>query len=419
MPLYYAVILSLVSLSFPMISSVTRMFSTSLKNIGEETLNDIPGSNTKICGGLDLQRGASLDILQEGYGKAERLEESPRVIPRHRKGDGDQTLADVFGSSMEYWQLKDSNKCTRQTKSLSTVGMEAEERDAFAAMLKIGSNDRTKSQGDIEDVLKRRAKIYGDNLDPKWFRHDVDLGVRAKSIEDRSKARAMLAAAPLMLAQEGALEFRKRMLQGDASILSTIRLEETTTFSQVLKKLEAVPALAILKLCNKELGDFLMQSLRQQAEDLDYVQEVLDAVSNSALTPTMHAVLAGFRQRRTYGRFKNDGGSVAIDRLKFSHLASPEDHYGGSTVKRNSRTNYGASKELCRQFQRRGGCSKGAVCYFKHCCRKCGAKSHGASNCRDRGQIFEPPKNRDMSKSRDNNKRSRSMPFHSQRRRTR
>ena len=66
MPLYYSVILSLVSLSFPMISPVTRMFSTSLKNIGEETLNDIPGSNTKICGGLDLQRGASLDILQEG-----------------------------------------------------------------------------------------------------------------------------------------------------------------------------------------------------------------------------------------------------------------------------------------------------------------------------------------------------------------
>ena len=90
--------------------------------------------------------------------------------------------------------------------------------------------------------------IYDNILDPKQFSYDSDLGVKAKTMEERNKARAMLAAAPLMVAQLGALEFRKRMLKGDFSILSTIRLEDSMTISEVLKKLRAVSPLAILKL---------------------------------------------------------------------------------------------------------------------------------------------------------------------------
>ena len=297
--------------------------------------------------------------------------------------------------------------------------MEGKGKDTLGAMLNICSNFVTQSQRDIEEVLKRRAKIYGDTLDPKLFRYDSDLDVKAKSIEDRSKARAMLAAAPLMLAQEGALEFRKRMLEGDASILSTLKLEESTTFSQVLKKLATVPALAILRLCNKDLGDFVMESLLQHGEDLDYVQEVLDVASHSALTPTMHAVLAGFGRRRTYGRFKNNGGSVAMDRLKFSYLASPKDQFEESRMKINPRSKSRALKGLCLHFQRSGGCRKADFCYFEHCCVICGAKSHGAYDCRDRGQIFRTPKDKDMSKSRNKDKRSRSVPHHPRRQRTR
>ena len=215
----------------------------------------------------------------------------------------------------------------------------------------------------------------------------------------------MLAAAPLMLAQEGALEFRKRMLEGDVGVLSTLRLEESTTFSQVLKTLETVPALAILKLCNKELGDFVMDSLQQQSEDLDYVQEVLDAASHSALSPTKHAVLAGFCRRRSHGRFKKKGGSVAMERLKFLHLASPKDQYAGSRMKEDSRSKSTALNDLCHYFQRKVGCKKGDLCYYKHCCIICQFKSHGAFDCRDRGQRSVPPKGRNMCKSKDKNKR--------------
>ena len=71
----------------------------------------------------------------------------------------------------------------------------------------------------------------------------------------------MLAAAPLMMAQLGAQDLRKRMLEGDSSILSGLRLEDKMTVGQVLSKLKAVPPLTILKLCNKEVGDFVTENL--------------------------------------------------------------------------------------------------------------------------------------------------------------
>ena len=429
-PLMCAIIQSLVCSSFIIISFGNRMlgkiFSNNRVEASSEQGNEVyqnavvvsPGNNSTNCGRLHLQRGTSLNILHDGYGKAEKSGESIRIMPYHGKDGSNQTLADVLGSSMEYLQFKDSTKCRGHTKSLSAVSTEAKGRDALHAMLKIGSN-RTESEQAIEDVLKRRANIYGDNLDPTWFRLNIDLGLKATSIEDRSKARAMLAAAPLMLAQEGALEFRKRMLEGDASVLSTLRVEESTTFSQVLKKLEKVPPLAILKLCNKELGDFVINSLQQQSEDLDYVQEVLDAASESALSPTKHAVLAGFRQRRSYGSFKKNGESVAMERLKFLHLASPKDQYAGSTMRKDPRSTSKRLKGLCQYFQRIVGCKYGDLCNFEHYCVICDSKSHGAFYCRNRGQRFVPPKDRDMCKSKDKNKRSRSVPHHPRRSRIR
>ena len=97
-----------------MISLATKMFSTSLKNNGEVALKEHgkevyqqavvgnPGSSYTCCDGLHLQRGASLDKHQEGYGKAERSGESPRIIPKHGNDGSKQTLADILGSSIDY-----------------------------------------------------------------------------------------------------------------------------------------------------------------------------------------------------------------------------------------------------------------------------------------------------------------------------
>ena len=93
----------------------------------------------------------------------------------------------------------------QQCEQISFISPTAKERDSVGAMLQIARNNRTESQEDIEEILKRRAKIYGHNLDPKWFTYNTDLGAKAKSMRERNTARAMLAAAPLMMAQLSAL----------------------------------------------------------------------------------------------------------------------------------------------------------------------------------------------------------------------
>lgn len=237
-------------------------------------------------------------------------------------------------------------------------------------------------------------------------------------MQERNIARAMLAAAPLMMAQLGALEFRKRMLKGDASILSSIRLEDSMTVSQVLKKLGGLPPLTILKLCNKELGDFVMDSLLQHSDDLDFVQNVLDVNGlHSALTPTLHAVLDGFSRRRNYGSFKHNQQSIAMDILRFAHLASPKDRDAVSRNKRNRQSIGGELRRMCKFFQRHDGCRINN-CQFEHKCIICEGKSHGAVNCRDRLKGVAPLKHCRKDEEREK-KRWKSVPPTSRRRRSR
>ena len=300
------------------------------------------------------------------------------------------------------------------------LGTEIKEGDSQGSMFSIARNDRTESRGDIEEVLKRRAVLYGDNLDPKWFNYKSDLGVKAKSTHDRNNARAMLAAAPLMIAQQGALKLRKIMMEGDTSILTDLRLDETTTVAQVFDKLKALPPLAILKLCNKEVGDLVKECLLQQSDDLDFVQDVLDLVgSDSALTPTLHAVLAGFARRNNHRRFKHGQTSIAMDRLRFTHLASPNDKDEPNIRNINYRNKRGISKAICHHFQKRTGCRKLYVCVFEHKCIICESKSHGAFSCKDRSQESAGFNGGHKKRFREKRKRGNSVPLSSRRQRSR
>ena len=151
-----AIIHSLVCSSFLIISfgniMLGKIFSNNRVEASSEQGNEVsqnavvisPGNNSTNSGRLLLQRGTSLNIFHEGYGKAEKSGESIRIMPYHGKDGSNQTLADVLGSSMEYLQFKDSTKCRGHTKPLSAVSTEAKGRDALDAMLKIGSN-RTES----------------------------------------------------------------------------------------------------------------------------------------------------------------------------------------------------------------------------------------------------------------------------------
>jgi len=260
------------------------------------------------------------------------------------------------------------------------------EQNFLSSMSEIRRTDNTEAETDLEEVLRERAKIYGKHLDPSWFSHGSDLGGKLKGRNERNLARSMLVGAPLMVAQKGAQTLRKKMIEGDSQILQNLQMDTPTTLGQVLDKLKAAPPLRILNLCNKETGAFVTKNLLQHSEDLDYVQDVLNVVgSHSELTPTLHAVLAGFNRRRTSGSFKQGHKSIVMDRLRFSHLASPNDNDGGirSSMKKRVRTTV---SRVCRYYQQTQGCDNRKGCRFEHKCSICGSQSHGAIYCREGGK---------------------------------
>jgi hypothetical protein len=256
----------------------------------------------------------------------------------------------------------------------------------LSSMSEIRRTDNMEAENDLQEVLRERAKIYGKHLDPSWFSHGFDLGGKLKSRQEKNVARSMLVGAPLMVAQKGAQTLRKKMIEGDSQILQNLQMDTPTTLAQVLDQLKAVPPLAILNLCNKEIGAFVTENLLQHSEDLDYVQDVLNVVgSYSELTPTLHAVLAGFNRRRTSGSFKQGHQSIVMDRLRFSHLASPNDNDGGNRPSRKKRPRTVASR-VCRYYQQTEGCHNRKRCRFEHKCSICGSQSHGAMYCKKGGK---------------------------------
>ena len=138
--------------------------------------------------------------------------------------------------------------------------------------------------------------------------------------------------------------------------------------------------MAILKLCNREAADSITSNLLQHSDDLDFVQEVLDTTaSHSGLNPTVQAVLAGFSRRKNLGRFKVGQQSVALDRLRFSHLVSAGDNDTESRGRTSA--SGGMSQATCRFFQRETGCRFPNNCRFDHLCSICGNRRHGAIDC--------------------------------------
>ena len=67
----------------------------------------------------------------------------------------------------------------------------------------------------MRQVLRSRAELCGDELDPNWFKQKVDLGRKTSLLKEKNQARCQLASAPLLVVQVGEIEFRKRMMTGD------------------------------------------------------------------------------------------------------------------------------------------------------------------------------------------------------------
>ena len=57
------------------------------------------------------------------------------------------------------------------------------------------------ARGDMKQVLQSRAGIHGDELDPNWFKQNIDLGGKASRLREKNQARSQLAGTPLLVAQ--------------------------------------------------------------------------------------------------------------------------------------------------------------------------------------------------------------------------
>ena len=122
--------------------------SPKIKTINQEEVVNQELSNAPanaVC--LELHRLAAVDIAQEGYDKERRSGGSVRASPYQGKKSDNKTFADQV--SREF---------------LSPGGKDG---DSVSSMFRIARNYRTEPRGDIEEVLERRRKLYGDNVEPK------------------------------------------------------------------------------------------------------------------------------------------------------------------------------------------------------------------------------------------------------------
>ena len=215
------------------------------------------------------------------------------------------------------------------------------------------------ARGDLKQVLRARAELYGEMLEAKSFKRNFDLGGKTKSSKEKRQARTMLAAAPLLVAQIGAQELRNLMMDGEPAVLQKMRLSSWGTAAQFLKALGKASPMDILRLCNKEKGLAIGELFLQHAEDLDFVQNVLNATAYyEGLNPVLNAILDAFARRKQTRRFKSEAHSLEVDTLRHSHTASTKysdkmnDESSGTREKNLGQSQRRPSNLPCRFYQR-------------------------------------------------------------------
>ena len=170
-------------------------------------------------------------------------------------------------------------------------------------------------------------------------------------------------------------------MSGDSNVLRGMKLRTTGTAAQFIKALGKASPMEILNLCRPELGAWLGEALLQQADDFDFIQNVLTANGEyPELNPTLGAVNDAFMRRKVSNRFKSLQHSFELDRVRHSQVKEPLDtdkqkgEVKGENEPKKRRMNY-----YCRFFQK-GSCHFDK-CRFRHVCTMCKSSRHGSAQC--------------------------------------
>ena len=104
----------------------------------------------------------------------------------------------------------------------------------------------------LKQALQARAAIYGEMLDPSWFRSAFNLSGKVTNIRNRRRARAMLIGSVLLTGQLGLQDIRRELSKGDRNILDNMRPDQYGTVTQFKKALREAPVLQILEFIDGE-----------------------------------------------------------------------------------------------------------------------------------------------------------------------
>ena len=177
------------------------------------------------------------------------------------------------------------------------------------------------------------------------------------------------------MTQIGAHRVRKMLTEGKTGVLKNLRLEAHGTTLYFKKTLQEAPLIEVLEFLDNDRSTELKERLLQQADDLNYLQELISALGKEAsLNPPLNAVIEAFNRRRFYNRFKTSGKSVELDILLNQSTQGTKDD-DELCVQSTTRT----SPRLCFSFQREG-CTR-TNCIYQHRCSLCWAVTHPAIRC--------------------------------------
>ena len=193
----------------------------------------------------------------------------------------------------------------------------------------------------------------------------------------------------LVVAQVGAHNIRTLLSSGKEDALRDIKYATYGTAGQFGKALAKAPFLEALRFIDKEKTAQLVESLLQNADDLDYLQSLMTSVGKQpSINPTMNAVAEAFARRRVTGRFKTGAQSVALDTMLQLSTKGDTDDDGMMPHSASRQTpKQTKSSGICFRFQRNACTFR--PCIYRHRCSICYSYAHGSTTC----NRFQPPQN--------------------------
>ena len=188
------------------------------------------------------------------------------------------------------------------------------------------------------------------------------------------------------------MDLEKLLDKGEPEGFKLLRIPTPVTPETFTKYLEHVPPLKLIEFVNQEKAKNIRKAIKKISSLAHFSQSMTDYFArDDALEPALTVICEVLRNT------DDIGGLMEKKAASFLSLAQPYEKERSkedrdlTLQKDESKTRY--KTQPCFNFQR-GPCYF-KNCLYKHVCRECGSKSHGANKCTEKRR-----KSRRLEKSR-------------------